>query len=183
MFSVEVTWKLNAYDKAPDEIRAQLSGAEGPLRDALRNAGMIYIDAMQKRFTRLSKGGGEWPPLALETIRKRASKRKVFGVKIYSNLILVDTQTIFTTLTPIWNNAAPGQIARDIENGVEVGIGGPSRHPESKMSIGQLAYIQHQGTQRIPSRRIIVTPDEATATAMQNALSLGLQQTLRSLQD
>ena len=73
-------------------------------------------------------------------------------------LILRDTGTLFKALSL----DMPGSINRRIQDGIEVGIGGPAAHPGGGASIADIARIHHEGNpaKGLPPRLIIVPPAE-----------------------
>ena len=73
--------------------------------------------------------------------------------------ILRDTGTLLQALTI----GMPGSYKERIPGGIEVGIGGPSRHDnESALTIGDIAKVHHEGEGRVPQREILVPPDDQT---------------------
>jgi hypothetical protein len=96
------------------------------------------------QFRRNRGGGGDWPPLKPETI-KRTPKR--LG-------ILYVTGAIFNALRP----GAPGNVFQRVRTGIAVGIGG-GKHPDTSLSIGDLAMIHHNGGGNVPKRTIFYPPD------------------------
>lgn len=103
-----------------------------------------YEVFVRRRFNAYSRGGGDWPALALSTVRaRRAAGRGSLGAAGSNDrsslarkagrlvdagrtvTILKDTGALFNALTI----AAPGNIKTFIPNGVRFGIGGPAIHP------------------------------------------------------
>lgn len=63
---------LSGLRQFVNTVDAQLNGqASGPVAVALKQWGFRYRSFVQERFDTFSKGGGDWPALALSTIRKR----------------------------------------------------------------------------------------------------------------
>jgi len=72
--SWEVKVDMSGIERFRTELAQQLGnpGASGLIRTCLNEQWpKTYLASMQDRFDRLSRGGGEWPPLAASTIEKR----------------------------------------------------------------------------------------------------------------
>ncbi len=102
-----------------------------------------------------SRGKGTWAPL------KRKRKRG----QLKHAAILRDTGTLFAALD-VQFRRAPGQHQKEIPHGVQVGFGGPARHPRAPMSVSDLASIHHFGLGRVPERPIIVEPPQEVLDQM-----------------
>lgn len=85
--------------------------------------------------------------------------------------ILRDTGVLFAALNPRFLDA-PGFISEEIPFGVRVGYGGPSRHDTEggAATIADIAGFHQTGAGRLPVRKIIVPPDQATIEAMKQDL-------------
>lgn len=114
-----------------------------------------YRSFLQSRFVRYSRGGGDWPPLKRK--RKRGAKKRA--------AILRNLGTFFHVLDPAFKSN-PGQLQKEIPNGVRVGFGGPDRHPETDMTVARLAEIHHFGLGHMPERQIIVDPSDEVQRGM-----------------
>ena len=132
----------------------------------LKQWGVRYRGFVQRRFNTYSKGGGDWPPLAPATIkRRRKGKRK--GGKV---AILRDTGTLFRALNPVLGQ--PGQLEEYPGTfSVRLGIGGPVLHPGSGYGLKGTATIAdiasfHNFGMGVPKRQIIVEPDEPLKAKM-----------------
>lgn len=73
-----MSWEVKADMRGTEAFRQAMAeqlhkpAAAGPIRDCLNEQWpKTYLSAMQDRFDRLSRGGGEWPPLSPSTIAKR----------------------------------------------------------------------------------------------------------------
>jgi hypothetical protein len=140
--------------------------ANGPIRQCLHQWAAVYRAAMQDRFDRYSKGGGDWPGLAESTKRRRRGPRKGHkGERSFT--ILRDTGTLFAALTPAWQGK-PGAIQRDTPFGIRVGYGGPHKYVKGATppSIADIASFHQNGGGRLPKREIIVNPESATYEKM-----------------
>ena len=68
MMERRVYLDLSGLRRFQSQVAAQLDGVSaGPIRDAFRQWAARYRSAMQLRFDTFSKGGGDWPPLKIET--------------------------------------------------------------------------------------------------------------------
>ena len=177
---------LAEYERAIRQAAG--TSAAGHMRTALRQWGLRYRSEMQERFDRFSKGGGDWPPLAASTIRRRR-KGKGRTVKIGSTIrtvargtvsILRDTGTLFMALQPQFSGR-PGQLQEDIPYGERVGFGGPAQHPKGALTVGALAAIHHAGGKRgrPPQRTLLVDPSLRTVALMAQDVERALQRIAR----
>lgn len=116
-----------------------------------------------------------------EGIARRA--RKQIDAGTYNAAILRDTGILFAALQPQFVGA-PGQLQERLPNGIRVGIGGPSAHPDAggkggRVTIGDIAFFHDQGLGRNPRRQIIVEPDQATLDAMVRDLDTAIARMLK----
>ena len=122
-----------------------------------------YRAFVQRRFAQYSHGAGDWPKLSPRTIaRRRKGKRNTSHVDI-----LRDTGTLFRALQPEFLQL-PGQL-EDI-NGifqVEVGYGGPAKHPNGPATVADIASFHNFGMGHNPRRQIIVNPTPELIVKMQ----------------
>lgn len=135
-----------------------------PFKELFESWGDAYAQFIQKRFDRLSRGGGEWPPLKPATIR--AKRRAGFGGT--ARLILVMTRFLRRHLDP-WLSRTSFKVT---PNGVNVAFGKSARHPRAHVPVSTLALWHHEGAGRLPVRKIIVNADMATINKMK---ALGLR--------
>ena len=149
-------------------------GGTGPISRVFKQWAVRYRRFSQKRFKRMSSGG--WTPLKKQRKRditaakkKRKKKRRTRSAKI-----LVDSGTLRSALNPTVTSQ-PGGILDLTTGGVDVGYGGPARHPNSKgSSIAEIAGYHQEGAGNLPERLIIVLPDKNTITGMENDLARAL---------
>jgi hypothetical protein len=135
-----------------------------------------YSADMARRYNRLARGGGEWPPLAPSTIRAR---RKGSGAGKPS--ILIDGGQLRQTI----NIGAPGNNVRRVRNALVFGIGGSVRKRgrvgitfsggrarrasmSAGVSLGQIAVYHHTGAGNNPVRRILARPSEQALRGMKS---------------
>lgn len=152
-------------DSRPSTFKLVLTGLEKLVADFQGNGlpqnGHVlvakkYESFIKRRFKRYSRGSGNWKPHSPATIRQRKKGKGKMKGKGKPEL-LKDTGTVFKGLTI----GAPGNLMEPIKGGVRFGITGRGRHP-SGMRVSELALIHDQGLGRVPQRKIIVKPDEAT---------------------
>ena len=138
------------------------------IRKAFKQWAARYRGFIQERFDTYSKGGGDWPPL--KNKRKRGSKDKAS--------ILRDTGTLFAALAPVFQRK-PGSIQEDIEYGIRVGYGGPSKHPSGNATIADIASFHQTGAGFLPVRKIIVEPEPHVLVAMAGDMQRAINNMLK----
>ncbi len=156
-------FKISGLEHLEGQIRSGLSkngSPSNPVRRAFRQWAFQYLVFTRRRFNTFSRGGGDWRPLAPSTIKER---RKGRGTGMPA--ILRNTGVLFNAL----ELNATGNIVRYVQNGVQVGIGGPAVHPGGRLTIGQIAALHNDGGQKFlhpPQRKILADPDASTTAAM-----------------
>lgn len=78
--NIRVTFDMGPLDRFTNAVLVGLdagNGGSGPMRDMKVSWGARYSANMRRRFDAFSQGGGDWPPLALTTLRRKLLK----GVK------------------------------------------------------------------------------------------------------
>lgn len=187
---VSITLELGPMKRFAERVHRSLrSGAPGPIRDAIKQWAYRYFAFTQARFDRMSKGGG-WTPLAASTIRARRhgrgggykrGKRALARAKATGGgrvSTLRDTGTLFNTLDPTFSGR-PGQHRKNIPYGVEVGFGGPGRHPKGRATIADIATFHQFGGPRLPKREILVLPPRRIINKMADDLQRGVNREIR----
>jgi len=146
----------------------------GPVDAMFKQWGTRYLAFTRRRFVAFSGGGGDWPDLAPSTkkarrgptSRKKVRRRKGAATTTRGSgrkfAILRDTGTLLAAL----DVGAPGNRFDRLPDGIEVGFGGPSRHPKGKATIADIARFHNQGAGKLPQRKIIVPPDSPTVEGM-----------------
>lgn len=173
-FSVEIDLKeVKAFELA-------IRNANHPaMIGMLKQWAALYRSFSQRRFARFSRGGGDWPPLALSTQRqRRGARRGRAGSRVFA--ILRDTGILFAGLDPKVS-IRPGQLERRRRLSVQVGYGGSALHSGAKITIARLAEIHDRGLGRVPVRQIIVVPDVITRRRMERSATKKIDQLARSL--
>jgi hypothetical protein len=153
------------------------NGGTGVIRKCIKQWEYRYRAEMQKRFLLNSKGGGDWPPLALSTVlnrRKGKSKTK----QIRQAMILRDTGTLFNVLSPAFKSD-PGAFRKETKYGVTVGYGGPGKYPGGTATIADIASFHQVGAGYLPVRAIIVEP----STSLRSQMVSDMQAAMKKLSD
>ena len=170
MIGPHVTLKMKGLRGLQKSLQVSSSG---PIRDAYRVWARQYRSFAQQRFSKYSRGGGDWPDLAESTKKGRRGPRKGHtGARQFG--ILYNIGLLFGTLQPVFASV-PGQHQSDLKNGVRVGFGGLGRYPDGKATIADIAAFHQEGSGRLPKREIIVEPDEATLAQMKAVLAQATQ--------
>lgn len=149
----------------------------GHVRKELDRWLQLYRGFLRRRFDQASAGNGEFEPLAPATVaakekrtksRRRGAGGQFIPMGVY---ILRESDTLYNALAAS-PGGGPGWTERHVRFGVEAGYGGAVAHPNSDtgLSIADLARIHYDGGPRLPSRKIVVTPDEATQDDMTDGL-------------
>jgi len=110
-----------------------------------------YKEYAFRRFLQLSGGGGEWPPLAASTIRKKRGDSR----------ILIAAGNLRDSLIPVRNKKNTGTVAYPTNEGVRFGFSDET-HPGSGKSFRELATIHTKGRGYNPKRVVIDEPDQKT---------------------
>lgn len=199
---IRVTVDLKGLERGRAILAEGLAGGGGtanPLRAGFHQAAKRYEAFTRRRFNQYSRGGGDWAPLTVATIRARNArlagkpKRRGSTNAGFSSLarkqrrgrtvalvaapggarvsILRDTGTLFGALTI----GAQGNDTRDIPNGIRYGLGGPGRHPGGP-TIAQIAAWHDQGAGHNPRRQILADPDQPTFNGMVRDVAEGVRQ-------
>lgn len=140
----EITADVKVNFKILNKYSAALR-VDGPFRKKVyKLAAVRYRSAMQERYDKFSRGGGNWPPL--KTKRKRGDIEKAS--------ILRDTNTLFRVLTPVFSGLS-GQVEKPFHDGITLGFGGSAKHSGGVITIGALARIHHAGLGNNPKRKLL----------------------------
>lgn len=126
----------------------------------------IYRGFLARRYGEFSRGGGDWPPLAKETIKARRRKRKAGGEKILiDTAILKNAVSIQTgaSLTPKFGPGGRNEVSIS-RRMVTIGFSGATH--SGKGTVEEIAEAHQTGAGYLPVREIIVEPDEKTMGQM-----------------
>lgn len=136
-------------------LTKHIHNVSGPFANAMIRWAVRYREFAQKRFVRLSSGGGEWPRL------KRKRKRG----KLIRAKILRDTGALLAALSPVFSSAG-GALQKRINKGVRVGYGGPAKHSKGRVTVAQIAHWHQVGAGNLPVRKVIVEPSRRVRQLM-----------------
>ncbi len=189
-----------------DGMNRFLAALPVEMRKAADIAGLRVLTQWRTDFNRNSRGGGDWAPLALATVRarraaargnktvgsakqRRARKGKKIVLTVRTHAILVNTGLLRGSLQ-VGN---PGNIYADIVGehlaGKRVGIGGDYTPAQKRVkgrimpagiTLGELARIHNDGKGHNP-RRVIAQPlTQETADACNKAFDGAIQKSGRA---
>lgn len=152
-------------------VAAAVRDQDGPLRKVYKQWAARMRGFLQERFDTFSKGGGDWAPLAVSTIkgRRKGKKKSKKGPTI-----LRDTGILFAALQPEFVGT-PGAVEEDVPFGVMVGYGGPAPHGDGPVSIAEIAGFHQLGGPNLPRREIIVDPSPSVLTSMAGDMERALR--------
>lgn len=120
---------------------------------------IIYRAFTRMRFFKLSRGGGDWPPLKASTLRQRR-KGKGEGTAA----ILRDTGALFASLQP--DLGTGGLIQSEPRPlGFTAFLGGGQTY-QSGPTLAEVATWHHTGAGNLPVREILVQPAPPTIAQM-----------------
>lgn len=138
---------------------AKATASDSPMmRRILAKWGARFRGAMQSRFVKYSRGGGNWPLLK----RKRRIGQKDKAA------ILRDTGLMFAALTPAFQNK-PGQLEQQRPYRFEtmVGFGGPGGYTTGgKATLADIAEFHHIGAGFLPVRTVVERPAASVISSM-----------------
>lgn len=134
----------------------------------------IFTSFIQRRFNTFSRGGGDWPALALSTV---AQRRKGKGRADRSSLArdtkdrgkLVPaggTYTILRDSSLLFKNLVLGELTPIVKGQnvfrASASFGGPTRYPKGDVTVTDVMTFHQRGGTHLPQRKIIVDPDDRT---------------------
>jgi hypothetical protein len=186
---------LSGIRRLESLVQYDLNGpSNGPVRAALRQWGPRYGSFVQLRWTKQSRGGGEWAPLAPSTLKRRRKgkkkkdekkdKKKTKKKKRIEAAILIDTGTLYNVAS--FDRAGwPGRVSDDIPFGMRLGYSN-IRHPRGG-ELGKIVMAHHIGARtgrggkvKLPKREILVKPDSKTAAGMARVFERGMQRAIQA---
>ena len=166
---------LRGFDKFRRKVKQGLRrGGTGPIDNMLKAWGVRYLTFTRRRYSKFSRGGGDWKSLAESTkkARRGGKRRKTRSARARTKTtsrgtgkkfaILRDTGILLRALTI----GASGNLFKRISDGIQVGFGGPAKHPGGKATIADIAAFHNTGGGNLPKREILVKPDARTIRAM-----------------
>lgn len=184
MISARVEVKLPALEKFRGRVLSELRHSRrGPIHDVFMQWSTRYRAFLTRRFNKYSRGGSDstgpaWKPLKQPRRHKRDVKaKKKKGRSAKGNAILVDSGTLKASLSAMQIN--PGMLQKQVPYGLEIGFGGPARHPKGKgVSIADIGNFHHYGKGNLPERKIIVPPTDRLKKSMARDMQRGIDRLL-----
>lgn len=166
----------------------RLANVAGSFRAMTLRWAARYRGFARARFVRFAQGGGDWPRLAPSTLaarRRRTAKGRLFvtdkktgkrrkrkfrtgasSLLSQAPRILWDKGLLLGALRPQFV-VGRGQLQEQLRNGIRVGYGGPTKHPNGDgATIADIAHFHQTGEGTVPVREIIVEPDMVTTQGM-----------------
>ena len=150
-----------------------------------RRLGLVYSQFNQRKFDKNSRGGGDWAPLKMSTVEKKATargrsrakgrggrrKRRKFK---YANpfLILKDKGHLRNALSI----GKRGSMRKYTSNMAVVGMSSTARHKSSKMTYHELA-VHHSKN----GRSVFSMPDKPTERLMLGIVAMTIGKELSNL--
>lgn len=141
------------------------------LRDGRRQSSELRVAAdlirkdiegfLIKRFNIFSKGGGEWPPLAESTVRRKGHSK-----------ILIETGDLL-------KGVKQGLYQRITWSGpwltITLRMRARRKHKPSGLPIQELIEIHQRGLGRVPKRKVLVGPDSVTRAKVERRLKTAMR--------
>jgi hypothetical protein len=163
-----------------------LNNGTGPFGKMMEKWGLRYLTFLQRKFRENSGGGGGWKPLSPKTLEKEHPKTRA-GILPRGSPHFVRRIGILRISGAIYRSLFKGEsgnLFRRVGNKLQVGVGGPGRHPNADgMTVAGLVMIHNNGAtmkdHSIPRRPIILEPDAATVAAMKQDVAPAVQDMLR----
>lgn len=149
MIRVEVRLDLTNHLK----VRKAIQQGTGPVKAVLDEYERLYRAFILDRFDRYSLGSGNWRRLKPATVR--AKKKNKDRILVHTRFMRMKLQVGIKILR--WNR-----------NTVRFGFEAGMQHPDSDLTVAELATIHDRGLGP-PRRRILVQPDEDTLKKMRQA--------------
>lgn len=156
--------------------RAGHAAASEPLGEMFTLWEKRYLASMRRRFKRLSRGGGEWVGLKESTVKRRRKGRR--GA-VSKKSILIDIGTLFRGLSI----GTPGNMNKRLANppGIRVGFADAPHNDDAGMTIRKLAVIHDEGLGNVPSRPILVAPDQSVVNGMMRDAAKAMERILNEV--
>jgi len=176
---VSTRMNLSGFKKFRAKVKQGLrGGGTGPIDNMLKAWGARYLTFVRRRYSKFSRGGGDWKPLAESTKKARrggGKRRKTRSARATTKTtsrgsgkkfaILRNTGVLLKALTI----GASGNLFKRRAGGIQVGFGGPAKHRGGKAKIADIAAYHNTGGKNLPKREILVKPDARTIRAMKAA--------------
>jgi hypothetical protein len=157
---LKATVDIRKMDRYRSIINKQLRLGTGEIGKAYTKWGVRIRGFLRRRFKRLSKGGGEWPPITLETARAKGF-----------NDILVETGTIYSKFAFGRKSIVSNYIrSRGLRHTVSISVftGGDEPHPKGNgvTTVSDIVGYHQTGAGNLPVRKVVVPPTEQIQRGM-----------------
>jgi hypothetical protein len=176
---------LRPLQKFSKGLHDGLNHGTGPFGTMMEKWGLRYLAFLQRKFRENSAGGGGWRPLSPKTLAKEHPKFRE-GIVSRSSPRFVRRIGILRISGAIYRSLFKGEsgnLFHRVGNKLQVGVGGPGRHPNADVTVAGLVMIHNNGStaggKNIPRRPIILEPDAATVAAMKQDVAPAAQEMLR----
>lgn len=152
--AIQVTVKLDGLDR----LRKAILGNPALGERIAKAWATIYRAFVRQRFAAQSRGGGEWAPLALSTIKRRRGGGQ-------GAAILRDTGALFASLQPNLEGAGLLKSSPLKPVGFRATLQS-ARTYKAGATLQEVAEYHHHGEGRLPARTILVAPPQSTIAQM-----------------
>ena len=142
------------FGPRPTKLLKALDGQTLASTNAAVGMIRVFVAFLRKRYAKLSRGGGEWPPLKPATIARRRNK---------SDAILRDTGLMFAQFSPELQKFTNLRGKKPFS--AVLRFGSTAYYPDGA-SVAEIMSYQHHGSGHLPVRRLVVPPDAATKRQM-----------------
>ncbi len=144
--------------------RATTANAFG--KSLLRAWAKIYLADMQRRFSKKSRGGGDWPAISKKTASRKGNK-----------LILVETGKLMKAL----QLGGSGNFVKFIMSEMSVQVGFSDAKHSDKVTYNQLARWHNNGEGNNPVREILEPPSPQALRLMIRATEVAMDRMMSGL--
>lgn len=160
--NVRISYDLSGIGKYRSTVDRGLKTGTGVIGQAFNKWGDRMQKYLSTRFKVYSKGGGDWPPLASSTVKRKGHRT-----------ILVDSGLLRSAV----NTRGAGSLFKIDKKpgGISIDIGGNKKYPQGRnrrgqfkkvVSVSDVARYHQEGGAKLPQRKIVVPPNQATINLM-----------------
>lgn len=182
MLSVSITYDLSQFSALIGVLPGYLDARREPIHGAMDRASVELMRGQQRRFVSASGGDGTWLPHAELTKYKRLRKQKLLAgatqaitARLVAATFLPLLYVTGTLELGLFERGGSGHFVDFEADRVTEGVNGGS-HPDTTISVGELAIIHHFGSPKkhIPARPVFGPVDFATLEAVSADLTRGV---------
>jgi hypothetical protein len=163
--SVETKINLNGRIQRLVEV---VEGDPKALEGIFKVMDRIYRAFIRLRWRRFSKGGGNWAPLSPLTVKRKGN-----------DLILIDTKLAYESVSPEFEEVFSILPNKRTQYKAVVTFGSKEMYP-SGISVNQVMSYHQEGTDSMPARPVLVSPDTATKRNMERKCKEEITKYLRT---